>query len=161
MPHTFSFGDALEIILRSGVVYIVLIIIFRLAGKHSVSQLSIIDFILILLVSNAVQNAMVGEDSSLHGGLIAALTLVGLNVILTKLSLRSSRFSKIVEGEPLLLIHDGKLLKKRLRAEGLREEEIYEAIRKAGYSRPDEVGMAILETDGTISVIGKENIEKK
>ena len=152
--------NILDIILRSSVVYAVLIVIFRIAGKRHVAQLSIIDFILILLVSNAVQNAMVGEDTTLGGGIIAALTLVALNVILTKLTVRNKTISKIVEGVPKILIRDGKILSKVLEHENLTKEEVEEAIRKAGLPNYDDVGLAILETDGSISVIGKNKLPK-
>jgi uncharacterized membrane protein YcaP (DUF421 family) len=153
--------NILEIILRSSVVYAVLIVIFRIAGKRHVAQLSIIDFILILLVSNAVQNAMVGEDTTLGGGIIAALTLVILNVILTKLTVKNKTISKIVEGVPKILIRDGKLLSKVLEHENLTKEEVEEGIRKAGLPNYDDVGLAILETDGSISVIGKDKLPKR
>jgi uncharacterized membrane protein YcaP (DUF421 family) len=155
-----SVEQILDITLRSAVIYLSLVLIFRLAGKRHVSQLSLFDFVLILLVANAVQNAMVGEDTTLGGGIIAALTLVILNIILTKLSVRSSRLSKLLEGEPKLIVRNGKILEKKLRDENLRREEVLEAVRKAGFAGLDEVGFAILESDGTISVINKEEAAK-
>lgn len=147
--------------LRASVVYGLLIVIFRLAGKRHVAQLSLIDFILILLVSNAVQNAMVGEDTTLSGGIVAALTLVAINVILTKLTVKNRIISKIVEGEPKLLLRDGKILKNVLSKENLTIQEIEEAVRKAGHSGISDVALAILETDGSISVISKDILSSK
>lgn len=147
--------NILDVVLRSSVVYALLIVVFRLAGKRHVAQLSLIDFILILLVSNAVQNAMVGEDTTLGGGIVAALTLVAINVILTKLTVKNKFISKIVEGEPKLLLRDGNVLANVLNKENLTIQELEEAVRKAGHNNLSEVALAILETDGSISVIGK------
>lgn len=147
--------NILDVVLRSSVVYALLIVVFRLAGKRHVAQLSLIDFILILLVSNAVQNAMVGEDTTLGGGIVAALTLVAINVILTKLTVKNRFISKIVEGEPKLLLRDGNVLANVLNKENLTIQELEEAVRKAGHNNLSEVALAILETDGSISVIGK------
>lgn len=151
-----SLPDHLGIVLRSTIVYTVVLIAFRLAGKKHVAQLSIIDFVLILLVSNAVQSSMVGEDISLVGGIIAALTLVGLNVILTKLIVRIPLVAHIVEGEPVLLVRNGKILNKQLKRESVRVEEIHEAMHKEGVAHLGDVALAILETDGGISIIRKE-----
>lgn len=153
--------NILDVVLRSSVVYGLLIVVFRLAGKRHVAQLSLIDFILILLVSNAVQNAMVGEDTTLGGGIVAALTLVAINVILTKLTVSNRTISKIVEGEPKLLLRDGNILKNVLNKENLTIQEIEEAVRKAGHTNISEVALAILETDGSISVIGKDKLSSK
>lgn len=147
--------NILDVVLRSSVVYGLLIVVFRLAGKRHVAQLSLIDFILILLVSNAVQNAMVGEDTTLGGGIVAALTLVAINVILTKLTVNNKFINKIVEGEPKLLLRDGKVIINVLNKENLTIQELEEAVRKSGHNDLSEVALAILETDGSISVIGK------
>ncbi|HEY6172660.1 MAG TPA: YetF domain-containing protein [Candidatus Kapabacteria bacterium] len=147
--------------LRSSVVYCLLIVVFRLAGKRHVAQLSLIDFILILLVSNAVQNAMVGEDTTLGGGIAAALTLVAINVILTKLTVNNKAINKIVEGEPKLLLRDGNILKNVLSKENLTIQELEESVRKAGHTSISEVALAILETDGSISIIGKDKLSSK
>lgn len=156
MPQ--SVGAIADIILRSGAIYVVLIVVFRLAGKRHFSQLSLIDFILLLLVSNAVQNGMVGEDTSISGAIVSALTLISINIIITKLSVKNKFISKIVEGEPKLLLRDGKIIKKAIENEGLSRDEVQEAVRKAGYAEISDAAFAILETDGSISVIGKEKI---
>lgn len=150
---TLDLNGIPEIMMRSGIVYLVLIIVFRLIGKRHVAQLSLVDFILILLVSNAVQNAMVGNDNSLGGGLIAALTLIAINVLLTRFIVKDRAFGRFIEGEPKLIIRHGKILK-RFSEENLRLDELHEAIRKAGFFSVTEVGEAVLEVDGSISVIG-------
>lgn len=140
--------------MRSGIVYLVLIIVFRLIGKRHVAQLSLVDFILILLVSNAVQNAMVGDDNTLGGGIVAALTLIAINIVLTRFIVKDQKFGRFIEGEPKLIIRHGRILMKQLAAENLRIDEVHEAIRKAGFGSVNEVGEAVLEVDGSISVIG-------
>ncbi|MBJ7427773.1 MAG: DUF421 domain-containing protein, partial [Bacteroidia bacterium] len=97
----------LNIILRSLAVYVFIILAIRLFGKKELSQLSITDLVLILLISNAVQNAMVGPDSSLSGGLVAALTLFALNYIIKLITYKSKFISNILEGEPMMLVYKG------------------------------------------------------
>jgi uncharacterized membrane protein YcaP (DUF421 family) len=139
--------------LRCVLVYSSIIIAFRLAGKKHVAQLSLIDFILILLVSDAVQSAMVGEDITVEGGIIAAVTLIATNVLLTKLTVKSPGVARIIEGEPVLLVRNGRILYKHVTKENLRVEEIHEAMHKEGISKISDVALAILETDGAISII--------
>jgi uncharacterized membrane protein YcaP (DUF421 family) len=141
------------IVLRSAIVYLVILVGFRLAGKRHISQLSLLDFALILLVSNAVQNAMVGEDTSLIGGIVAAGTLILINVILTKLVFRGDRFAKLVSGEPRLLIRNGQYVMSNLIHESIRPEELEEQIREHGFPDISEVRSAILEMDGSISIL--------
>ena len=142
-----------EIILRSVVVYLTIIIAFRAVGKRHISQLSLVDFALVLLVSNAVQNAMVGNDSSLTGGIVAALTLILINVLLTKLVLKNEQISEVIQGEPALLVRNGRPSLPILMHENIRIEELEEAIREHGIASIEEVKAAILELDGSISVI--------
>lgn len=142
-----------EIILRSAIVYIVLILSFRIAGKRHISQLSLIDFVLVLLVSNAVQNAMVGSDSSVGGGIAAAFTLILINLAFSKLIFRSKRASHLIEGEPTLLIRNGKPLETHLHKEQISTDELCEAIREHGIPDIRHVRTAILELDGSISCI--------
>ena len=155
IPH--SFDGLPEIIIRSSVVYLVIIIGFRLAGKRHISQLSLIDFALVLLVSNAVQNAMVGNDSSLLGGIVAATTLIVINVVLTKVIFKNEGFARFFEGEPRLLVRNGKYVTSNLLKEDIRIEELEEQIREHGVNDVSQVKTAILEIDGSISVIPMEN----
>jgi uncharacterized membrane protein YcaP (DUF421 family) len=148
-----SVSSVLEIVLRSAVVYLVILLGFRLAGKRHISQLSLLDFGLILLVSNAVQNAMVGSDSTLIGGIVAAATLIIINVILTKVVFRDGKVARFLGGEPRLLIRNGRYVMSNLAHEEIRPEEIEEQIREHGFKDITEVRTAILEMDGSISVI--------
>src|SRR4051812_38534165 len=100
----------LEIAIRSSIVYLVILIGFRLAGKRHISQLSILDFALVLLVSNAVQNAMVGNDTTVVGGVIAALTLLAINVILTRILFNRQGVAHLLSGEPRLLVRNGRFI---------------------------------------------------
>ncbi|MEI8134542.1 MAG: YetF domain-containing protein [bacterium] len=142
-----------EIILRSVVVYLVILAGFRLAGKRHISQLSLLDFALILLISNAVQNAMVGTDTSLFGGIVAAVSLLAANLILTKLISRNKLSKEFLVGEPKLLIRNSKLILSTMEHENLSEEDLLEAIREHGFESLSEVRTAILELDGSISII--------
>ena len=127
-------SSLVEIVLRSSVVYLFILLGFRLAGKRHISQLSLIDFALILLVSNAVQNAMVGTDTTLVGGIIAAGTLILINVILTKAVFGREGFAKLVSGEPRLLIRNGNYVMSNLAHESIRPEELEEQIREHGFN---------------------------
>ena len=148
-----SFSSLSEIVLRSAVVYLVIIIGFRLAGKRHISQLSLLDFALILLVSNAVQNAMVGNDTTLPGGIIAAMTLIAINMVLTKVFFKDDKLAHMIGGEPKLLIRNGKYVMSNLAHEEIRTDEIEEQIREHGFADISEVRTAILEMDGSISII--------
>src|SRR5437868_6675118 len=125
-------NNLLEIAARSAVVYLVLLLAFRLAGKRHISQLSIIDFALILLVSNAVQNAMVGNDSTLLGGIVAALTLILFNVLLSKLTERNKKFGKLFQGTPTLLVRNGMPIEAHMDREDISLDDLKEAMREHG-----------------------------
>ncbi|MFI5202331.1 MAG: DUF421 domain-containing protein [Candidatus Kapaibacterium sp.] len=147
------FDSMVAIVVRSTVVYLAILVGFRLAGKRHISQLSLVDFVLILLVSNAVQNAMVGGDTSLMGGIFAAATLILLNLILTKLVFRETKLGRFISGEPRLLVRNGRYVMSNLQREEIRPEELEEQIREHGFKDISEVRTAILEMDGSISVL--------
>jgi uncharacterized membrane protein YcaP (DUF421 family) len=142
-----------EIFLRTAVIYLFLIVVLRLTGKREVGQMSVLELVVILVISDAVQNSMVGENTTLWGGMIAVLTLLGLDFALKWLTGRSRRVRHVIEGEPRLLVRDGRLLEKALREEGIEPEEVRRAARANGLARIEEVRLAVLETDGTISII--------
>ncbi|HEX5149327.1 MAG TPA: YetF domain-containing protein, partial [Candidatus Limnocylindrales bacterium] len=149
----FDIGNPLEVIVRTAVVYLFLVLILRLSGKREVGQMSILELIVILLISDAVQNSMVGGDTTLAGGLIAVLTLLGLDYGLSVATGRSRRLRRAIEGEPRLLVRDGRLLTKALREEKVEADEVRVAARAQGLARIEDVRLAVLETDGSISVI--------
>lgn len=145
-----------NIILRSLAVYVFVILAIRLFGKKELSQLSITDLVLILLISNAVQNAMVGPDSSLSGGLVAALTLFLLNYIIKIISFKSKIFSKVLEGEPVMLVYKGFVKHKNLQNQKITIEELEAVAREHGVKSIKDAELIMLEKDGNISVITKE-----
>jgi uncharacterized membrane protein YcaP (DUF421 family) len=143
----------LKIALSSSAVYIFIIIAIRLFGKKELAQLSIIDLVFILLISNAVQNAMVGSDSSLAGGLVAASTLFVINYLFKYLLYRFPKLGNVVQGVELMLIYKGQLNVSNMNRAQITREEILEAVREHGVSEIREVDLAVLETDGNISII--------
>ena len=151
----------LDIALRSAVIYVIVLVGLRLLGKKHVAQLSTIDLVLILLISNSVQNAMVGNDTSLLGGIVAAATLLLLNFILTAVFYRFRGVETLLEGVPTLLIHNGAVIQSHLHLLRVTEEELERAIREHGIEKVLDVKTAIMEADGTVSVIPKDGKERR
>jgi uncharacterized membrane protein YcaP (DUF421 family) len=150
----FDLGTPLwEIALRSAIVYLAILLGLRLFGKRQLGQLSIGDLVMILLIANAVQNAMVGADVSLQGGLTAALVLLVMNFLVVRVLGRTPLGERLLEGGPTLLVKDGRILADGVRREGVAPEEVQMAIREHGIADASGVRAAYLEPDGTISVI--------
>lgn len=143
----------LDIAFRSLAVYLFMLIAIRLTGKKEFSQLNTIDVVLILLISNAVQNAMVGNNTTLLGGLAAAAVLFILNYLLKRLMFKSSWVRELISQHPEILIHDGKLNFKKLSHLGISDDELKEAMREHGIEYYKDVKLAIFEVDGNISII--------
>src|SRR5579862_3943187 len=121
-----------ELIIRGAVVYVFLLILLRITGKRQVGQLAPFDLVLLLVLSNAVQNSMNAGDNSLVGGLISASTLIALNYVVALLTFRSKRLEALVEGRPEILIHNGKLYEKVLNEARMTHHELNAALRQAG-----------------------------
>ena len=150
-------GERLAFVgLRAVVVYLVLLLLLRWAGKREMGQMTPIDLVLILLVANALQNAMVGEDNSITSGLLSALALFLLNAIAGRLTARSALLRRVLVGVPVLLVHDGAWIEDNCKREGLATDAILQAMREHGIARVEDVASATLETDGNISFIPKE-----
>lgn len=145
-----------DISFRSAIVYLFMIVAIRVFGKKELSQLSITDLVLILLISNSVQNAMVGPDTSLYGGLIAAVTLFLINYVFKLLMYKSNLFSKIVEGESYMLIYKGEVISHNMESQRLTLSELEAVVREHGVANIEDVELAILEKDGNISVLSKQ-----
>ena len=143
----------LEIAGRSVAVYVAIILGIKIFGKKELSQLSVIDLVFILLISNSVQNAMVGSNTSLAGGVIAAASLFIVNYILKQFLFREKKVSQWIQGSPVILIHEGKIVEEHLKNERITHDELDAAIREHGVSSMEEVNLAILEVDGTISIL--------
>jgi uncharacterized membrane protein YcaP (DUF421 family) len=142
---------ATEKILRTLAVYLGLAIIMRLAGKRSLAQLNSFDLIVILLLSNVVQNAVIGPDNSLTGGLLGAVVLVGFNALWERIAMATRGTTAIFEGTPTTLVWDGKIAQKQVRRAGLSGDEVVAALRHQG-ARLQDVHRATLQPSGAISV---------
>ena len=136
-----------ELIVRGLLIYFFLILLLRATSKRQIGQMSPFDLVLLMVLSNAVQNSMNGGDNSVTSGLILAVTLVAANWTVGKITSSSKTMEKLIEGSPQLLFHDGKVYEKITR------QELIAAVHKAGYNDLSEVRTAILENDGSISII--------
>ncbi|HET7475251.1 MAG TPA: YetF domain-containing protein [Dermatophilaceae bacterium] len=141
-----------EKVVRTVLVYLGIAVIIRLAGKRQMSQLSTFDLIVALLLSNVVQNAVIGADNSLVGGLLGAVVLVAFNALLDRLPDLGPRMQWLVEGDPTVLVRDGALDRAALRHVALRERLLLHALRHQGANAPQEVKLASLDPGGTLTV---------
>jgi len=149
----------LQIVLRTGLIYLLVLLGVRLSGKREVGQMTPFDLTLLLLLSNSVQNAMTGPDTSLLGGVIAAGTLLILNYVVADVAGANRRFRKLIEGEPTLLIHDGKVIASHMARERVSMDELHRALREHGINGCDEVALAVLEVDGSISCLKYDELK--
>ena len=149
----------LQIALRTAVIYLVVLTGVRLSGKREVGQMTPFDLTLLLLLSNSVQNAMTGPDTSLFGGIVAACTLLLLNHLIGNISGTNRSFRRIVQGEPSLLIHDGKAIEAHMAREHVSMDELERALREHGIANVHDVALAVLEVDGSISCMKYDEIK--
>lgn len=143
----------LDIIIRCIGVYLFMVLAIRFFGKKELSQLSTTDLVFIVLISNSVQNSMVGSNSSLSGGIVAASVLFSLNYLMKLIMYRSSSVKELIEGKPVILVYQGKIDIAHLHQESISMDELEEAIREHGIDSYKNVKLAILEVDGNISVV--------
>lgn len=148
--------SVLQIVVRTAVIYIFIVVAIRIFGKREIAQLSITDLVLILLISNSVQNAMVGVDVSVAGGLTAALTLFVVSFIFGKLFYNSKKLTGLVEGHPVMLIYNGKEIEENLKKVEITREELEAVVREHSIDKIEDVDLAILEIDGNISVLSDD-----
>jgi uncharacterized membrane protein YcaP (DUF421 family) len=148
-----------EIALRTTVIYLLVLIGIRLSGKREVGQMTPFDLVLLLLISNSVQNAMTGPDTSVAGGAVAAITLLIMNYLVAELSGGNRRFRKFVEGQPSLLVHDGQVLTAHLAKEHVSMDELERSLREHGVASYKDAALAVLEVDGSISVLKYDDIQ--
>jgi uncharacterized membrane protein YcaP (DUF421 family) len=149
----------LEIALRTVAVYAVVLAGVRLSGKREVGQMTPFDLTLLLLLSNSVQNAMTGPDTSLLGGIVAAITLLVMNYFVADLSGANRRFRKFIQGEPSLLVHDGQIMEAHMAKEHVSMDELERAMREHGISDYHAIALAVLEVDGSISMMKYDDIK--
>jgi uncharacterized membrane protein YcaP (DUF421 family) len=145
-----------EKVLRPVVVYAFLVVGLRLAGKRELAQLNPFDLVVLLTLSNTVQNAIIGDDNSVTGGLMGAGTLLGVNALVVRFLYRHERLERLVEGDPDVLIENGKIHVDRLKAELITLPELESAAHKQGFASLDEVDRAVLEPGGTVSFVAKK-----
>src|SRR5262245_1490910 len=158
LRHMFALGvPVLEKILRPIVVYIFLVVSLRLAGKRELAQLNPFDLVVLLTLSNTVQNAIIGEDNSLTGGLIGATTLLVVNYIVVRFLYSHQKLDSLIEGGPGLLIENGIVQPDRLKHELITRSELVSAAHKQGFASLDEIDRAILEPGGGISFFAKKS----
>lgn len=153
MGEMLRITGILEIVIRTSAVYFFILFGLRVAGKREMGQMTVFDLVVILVIANAVQNAMVGSDASLTGGLVAAATLLAINFFISKLRYHYPLIAYWIGGMPTVIIQDGHFIPQALKKEALSEDEVMMAIREHGFDEVGQVHLAVLETDGSISVV--------
>ena len=144
----------MDAMLRAAAVYFFLLVVFRIAGKRTLAQITPFDFVLLLVIGEATQGALVGDDQSLTTAAIIIVTMVGLNVLLSEIKENSRRAENWLDDTPLVIVDDGKLLEERMRKERIGEDDILHAAREAhGIERLSEIKYAVLERSGGISIV--------
>jgi uncharacterized membrane protein YcaP (DUF421 family) len=149
----------IAIALRTTVIYAVVLLGMRLSGKREVGQMTPFDLVLLLLLSNAVQNAMTGPDTSVLGGVVAAATLLVINYLVAEVSGWNRSFRKLVQGQPSLLVHDGEVIALHMAREHVTMDELHSALREHGIANLKDVALAVLEVDGSISCLKYDEIK--
>ncbi len=155
-----SLSPIFGIVFRTLAVYLVVLLMLRFAGKREVGQMTPFDFVLLLLLSNSVQNAMTGGDNSLNGGIIAALVLVIANYFVNYLSWKNRKVRKFIEGTPTILIHRGEIIEQNMQSERITNDQLHEAMREHSVIEVEKVGLAVLEVDGSISILKNDDLPK-
>ena len=145
-----------EKVLRSLLVFAFLVVALRVGGKRELAQINVMDLAVLLLVSNALQNAMIGNDNSLLGGVLGASVLFAANYVFVRLTYRSARIRRVLEGVPRVLVRDGRPDAQALRREAISVSELRSVARERGFAGLDEVALMVLETDGHLAVMGPE-----
>jgi uncharacterized membrane protein YcaP (DUF421 family) len=142
-----------EKIIRPVLIYMFLVVAVRAAGRRELAQLNSFDLVVLMMLANTVQNATIGNDNSMVGGLIGVSALLAVNWVVVRFLYRHPAVDRLLEGEPVELIRDGRVLRRQLEREVITEEELMEAVRKQGLRDAADVDRAVLETGGTISVV--------
>lgn len=143
----------MDAVLRPVAIYFCLLILFRITGKRSLGEITSFDFVVLLIISEAVSKALLASDGSMTGALIAVVTLLLLDVVLSLVTTRSRTLARLLEDEPVVLLSDGRPYPERMRAERVEVSDILEAAREHGLERLEQVRLAVLERRGTITII--------
>jgi uncharacterized membrane protein YcaP (DUF421 family) len=146
----------MESVIRAAVVYVVLLVLFRIAGKRCLAEITTFDLVLLLIISEAVQQAMIDNDNSMTNALLLVSTLVGLNILVSVVAKRWQFFDKLIEDVPLVIVRNGEPLRDRMRKERIDENDVLEAARELeGLERLEQIKYAILERTGHITIVPK------
>jgi uncharacterized membrane protein YcaP (DUF421 family) len=149
-----------EKVLRSLLVFVFLVVALRLAGKRELGQLNVLDLAVLFLVSNALQNGLIGNDLSVTGAVVGASTLFIANYVFVRLTFSSARARRILEGSPRVLLRNGKPDQDALREEAITEAELVDTALAKGFSDLSEVGLIMLQTNGQLVVLGKQQAKR-
>lgn len=148
----------MDAVIRAFAVYAFLIVLFRIAGKRSLAEITTFDFVLLLIISEATQQAMLGEDFSMTHCFLLVITLVGIDVGFSLVKRRWPKMESVVEGLPLILVKDGQVMEERMHRSRVDKDDILESARRLrGLARMDQIAYAVLERNGGITIIPKEN----
>lgn len=144
----------MDSVLRAAAIYLVVLVVFRLAGRRTLSELTTFDFVLLLIIGEATQQALLGDDFSIVNAMVVIVSLVVFDIALSLLKNKSRWLSKLIDGEPMIIVEHGQVLERRIRKARIDEGDILEAARHSqGLERIDQIKFAILEKDGRISII--------
>lgn len=147
----------METLFRAALVYLFLTLLFRLAGKRTLSQVTPFDLVLLLIISETVQQAMIAEDNSMTNAALLVLTLIGIDIVLSWFKQRWTWLDRVMDDRPLIIVQDGKPIEDRMKRERVSEGEVMASARHTqGVRRMEDIAYAVLETDGKISIIQKE-----
>ncbi|HVF65840.1 MAG TPA: YetF domain-containing protein [Casimicrobiaceae bacterium] len=146
----------MDAVIRAAVIYLFLLLVFRIAGQRSIAHITTFDFVLLLVIGEATQGALLGEDHSMIGAMVVIVTLVGLDIALSLVKQRLPRVENLLEGTPVIIVDEGRVLKERIAKERIDESDIMTAAReKHGLERLDQIKYAVLERNGGISIIAR------
>jgi uncharacterized membrane protein YcaP (DUF421 family) len=150
----------LEKVLRAFLVFAFLVIALRLAGKREIGEINVLDLVVLLLVSNVLQNAMIGDDNSVTGGVIGAVTLFAANYLFVRFVFYNRTARRVLEGSPTILAEDGKPIPQALRRQAISEEELQSAALEHGFSGLEDTSLIVLEPNGHLAVMGPRGAER-
>lgn len=151
----------LNIFIRTAAIYLLVLVGVRLSGKREVGQMTPFDLTLLLLLSNAVQNGMTGPDTSLVGAAVAAVTLLVINYLFADVSGMNRKFRRFIQGQPSLLVHNGEVIAAHMAREHVSSDELQRALREHGIAALSEVALAVLEVDGSISILKHDDVKSE
>ncbi len=152
----------MDIVLRAAAIYVVLLLLIRIAGRRTLGQMTTFDLVLVLVIGEATQQALLGDDFSLTTAVLAIATLIGIDIALSELKRYFPKVGQVFNGEPMLIVENGRLLKMRMSQARVDEEDILASARKLrGLERLDQIRYAILEADGHITIIPAHDDQHK